>query len=332
MPKHLRIPGFVALVGLCGSIVGSVIAQLPWYFALAVVLGITLGLFLLGLAWRFLWGLMSRLANVEEQANESHALAEKVADSCRDSSTKLDGVVAHLDELEISLKILGMISHVLAWKSEIRFISRHRETILDADGAGNDKTLITQVMTRRRPGPPIEMFPVMVSTDRRHVSFEDLKYRIESRGVAELVDYERLLINDRLVRYIIYNRLLTPMVYEGQPVQFVHSTCANLDDPTSDWVGIEAGGDTQLLGIVVWFPSINWVVDSVEVLRGPAPISRTRDTTQAAVGAGEHTGRLRTRITWSKLMPIANETYFIRWRAHELTPASTQPDAHQQQE
>jgi hypothetical protein len=320
MRRRLWIPGFTGIVGLCGSIAGSVVAGLPWYLSLAVVLGITLGLFCLGLAWRPLRELVVRAAATEKSAKEGYALAKEAADGCRNLTEKLDGVATHLDELEISLKIFGMISHVLAWKSEIKFISRQRETVLDADGAGNDKTVITQVMTRRRPGPPIDMFPVMLSTDRKDVSFAELKYKIEAPGVGELVDHERLLINDRLVRYIIYNRLLTPIVYEGQPVQFVHSTCANLDDPRSDWIGIEAGGDTMHLSIVVWFPSRNWVVDVVEVLRGPAPVSRTKDNSAAAVGVAERDGRLRTRIVWSKAMPAANETYFIKWRAHEIDP------------
>ena len=326
-----RIPGFSLVLGVSGSIIGTVIARLPFFEALGIVLGSTIVLFLVGLAVEWLRSqfiaFRKRLEALEEIGDEQKRLERWMSTLAGQAKQHTDSIT----ELDIMIKELGVVSLIQQWKSEIRFISRIRETVLDANHEGRDKTVITQVLARRRPGPPIETFPVMISTDRKDVSFSELNYRIETPDVAEFLDYERHIVGERLVRFIILNKLLTPLTTDGGTVTFQHSTNANLDDPTDDWIGMEAGGDTQMIGIRVWFPTASWMVDYKEAFRGPLAVSKEVATPRPDSGVAEHEGRMRTYVSWSKSDLVPNMSYYIRWCAHDIsaqvepTNEATQP-------
>lgn len=230
---------------------------------------------------------------------------------------ELDLINEKMEELGVLIKTIGCIAHVLVAKQEIEVLEKRREIILDGED-GKDISITTQLLTRRRPGSPINRFPVMLSTDRMKVSFADLNYKILTPNTAELLDHERLIIDDRLTRFIIHNQLKKALVYRGEPVEFAHRTVCDLDDPKEDWIGVEAGGTTALVSIDVWFPSDKWEVTFCQAYKGNPPLSQDVEDVPPTVGVGRKDGKdgkQRTYIKWQKAKPEPNQTYFIRWRA-----------------
>lgn len=231
--------------------------------------------------------------------------------------TQVSGLRLKVSELTLNVMTIGAIGHVLALRSEVREVLRERETIIDALPDGGDLTILHQIITRARPGGPIGRFPVIYGTDRLHLTFAELNYQVVTPETGEYVNHERLLIDNRLVKFIIHNRLHKEITYEGEPVEFSFSTSANTIDPERDWAGIHAGGKTELVRIKIWFPSDKWRITWVEAYKGLPPSGNEICTPKPQVGEGTKDGVSRTYIHWERGNLTENEGYYVMWEASE---------------
>ena len=316
---RFRVPGSSFLLALALGAIASKLAELHLMpFLLVVILGPSFVVALV-LMLQKLWNrLLQRIRSEIESAmgSLSASIRSSIDEVRQKVREELDSTDCRYQDLkELLSATVGSVAQVLVLKNDIEVLEKRREIILEAEG-NKDHSVTTQVLTRHGQGPPIERFPVMIFTDCTGMQYADLGYQILSTDVAQYMNYERLIVDEgHLTRFIIHNRLKGPLRYGGAPVTFQHSTLSNLDDPSEDWVGVEAGGSTAFVSILIWFPDAQWVIESCEAYKGPPPSSLDLDKIRPQWGVAMRDGQDRTYIRWEKAGVTPNETYFVRWRA-----------------
>ena len=243
----------------------------------------------------------------------------------RQLATRAGAMEETLEAVKKDLNALGAIGHVTALRKEIKEIVRERETTLDKlpDGSYITSTTLRQVLTRARPGTPIDRFPVQFVTDHVELDFRDLNYRVLTEDTAEFTNHERLMIDSSMLRILIHNHLKKPLVFSGEPVEFTFSVRAPLIKPESDWAGVHAGGATVLVSIKVLFPSAKWVVTRCNAYKGPSPGRMVPGgeelvvSPSPVVSTATKDGVSRTCIFWQLASPDPDQSYRVEWVAHE---------------
>jgi hypothetical protein len=273
------------------------------------------------------------VAGISFAATSLHSSFSRIATSIKALETdvhgKLDALNKAVAAVMQDLKEIGTIGHVTALRREIKEIVRERETTLDlpTDKEGRRytaKTIMRQVLTRARPGPPIDRFPTHFITDCTYIDFQDINYQILTPQTAKFLTYERLLIADGKVRFVIHNLLLKPLVFAGEAVELTYSSAAKTVDPHSDWVGVIAGGFTELVRIKLWFPPGQWHIEHAQAYKGPPPANVEPGGLETVVfpipvvGQDVKDGVNRTFISWERATPDPDESYCLAWKATEL--------------
>lgn len=207
-------------------------------------------------------------------------------------------------------------------KKDVYAMEKRRVIVINAVGQ-RDVSRTQQVLTRREPGPPIDRFPVILHTDRRNISFQDLTYKILTPDVAQFRDYEREVMGD-LTIFTIHNRLKKLISY-GETVTFEHQTECDLDSPEGDWIGIETSGGPNVVGIKVWFPP-KYKVLVCHAYCGTPPNPDKDELAlpeprieQGTLGTEDI---LRAHVTWEKHSPTPDTTYYIAWEAGRISPTT----------
>jgi hypothetical protein len=275
-----------AAVTVALSAIGSYLAHLPpLLFALVVVL---CSFVALTVAWVVVW--------------------------IKGQVTPLKKAIA---ELSLNIASIGAVAHVLVLRREFRELVRERETVINKLPGEVDETTIHQILMRATPGAEIRMLPIIYSTDHLDLEFTDINYEILTPNVGEYVNHERLLIDNRLLKFIVHNHLYVPVTYDGKPVEFSYRVAAKTLKPEGDWAGIHAGGKTDFIKIRIWFPNDRWHILAAEAFEGAPPMSSTSTTPQPTCGVDTKDGVGRTYIHWEKGNLREQQGYFVMWKAEE---------------
>jgi len=334
----LRWPVLAGAVTLALSFSVNLLAMLVWdllegcpsWVIVALILGPPVVVFFLGWSVSWIWQMHEeikalRVANAEMSA-ELSSLRGKGRILIKRSRTirELTMKVRRFEEELVDARNDYTQSR-MAKKQDIAAIEKRREVEINVDGE-KDTSRTIQLLKRKTPGPPITDFPVILHTDRQHLDFKDLGYRITPPSAGHLHEWERVIFG-KMVIFVLHNKLRVPITHE-QTTMFTHETFCDLDSPAGDWIGVETSGAPTLIAISILFPQ-GWSVQTAFAYKGAPPDSKdiveTVPRIEQRAGA-PNSAVLRDRIVWEERDPEPNTTYFVKWTASRI-PSSVQGDA-----
>ena len=219
------------------------------------------------------------------------------------------------------IELAGLIGYYRGMQGTKRLLDikeKHRSIVLEMPPKLT-RSITENMISRRDAGPPIDQFTVLLATDRKKTRFDHLQYKVLSEDTA-CFDIEEKIVEGPWALFIIHNRMRV-LIEHNKTVRFAHSTTCDLDEPRGDWIGIETGGEPDRISIKFLLP-LGWAPDWCHAFQGTP--SLTEAVLSAEPKAIQETlpgeSGPRHGYYWYLENPDSDDTYFLRWEAHQDPP------------